>query len=174
MTQVTAQGKNHPQIVVTTNINSSAKECFEYIVPIELSHIFKRYKNLPAIDSTSNKELWYTPGMQRTVYFEDGNTAQEYLLTVYPHSSFSYKIDSFTSPLKRLAKKIEGKWVFTELDNGQSQIEWTYTIVPKNYFAKFIINSFVKKNVHGLLSNALKILKDDLETVETTNKTSID
>jgi len=112
--------------------------------------------------------------MQRTVYFEDGNTAQEYLLTVYPHSSFSYKIDSFTSPLKRLAKKIEGKWVFTELDNGQSQIEWTYTIVPKNYFAKFIINSFVKKNVHGLLSNALKILKDDLETVETTNKTSID
>ncbi len=167
MTQIKAQNKNHPQVVVTTNINSSIEESFEYIVPVELSHIFKRYKNLPAIDSTSNKEIWYTPGMQRTVYFEDGNTAQEYLLTVNPHSSFSYKIDSFTSPLKRLAKRIEGEWIFTESERGKTQIEWTYTIVPKNYFARIIINAFIKKNVKGLLNNALEILKEDLEKANT-------
>ena len=163
------QNKNHPQIVVTTNIHSPVDESFEYIVPIELPHIFKRYKNLPAIVRTSNKEIWYTPGMQRTVYFEDGNTAQEFLLTVSPHSSFSYRIEKFTSPLRRLANKIEGNWLFTEPEKGQTQIKWTYTIVPKNYFARMIINIFIKKNVEELLSNALKILKEDLEKAKITN-----
>lgn len=168
MTQIKAQNKNYPQVVVTTIFDSSIEESFEYIVPIELSHIFNRYRNLPGIDSTSNTEIWYTPGMQRTVYFEDGNTAQESLLTVYPHSSFSYKIDSFTSPIRRLAKRIEGKWVFAESKRGQTQIEWTYTIVPKNYFARIIINTFVKNNVKGLLNNALKILSEDLGKADIT------
>ena len=133
------------KVVVTIDINVSVEEAFEYIVPVDLPHIFKRYKNLPAIKSTSNTERWYTPGMQRTVYFEDGNTAQEFLLTVNPHSHFSYKIIDFTSPLKRLAKRIEGRWSFTESQKGDTHIEWTYEIIPKNFLTKMMINLFVKK-----------------------------
>lgn len=158
-----AQNTQPVQVEVSQDIHASVQESFEYIVPVDLPHIFKRYKNLPAITRTSNQEIWYTPGMQRTVYFEDGNTAQEYLLTVNPHSDFSYKIDGFTSPLRRLAQRIEGKWVFTEPKAGQTRIVWTYTIIPNNSFSRFLLNTFVKKNVLGLLNHALVILKQDLE-----------
>ncbi len=164
MPQLAAQDHQYPTVLVTIDINAPIKEAFEYIVPIELSYIFKRYKNLPAIDGTSNQERWYTPGMQRTVYFEDGTSAQEHLLTVNPHSDFSYQINGFTSALRRLAKRIEGQWIFTENEQGKTHIEWTYTIVPKNSFARIAINTFVKKNVKGLLNNALLILKEDLES----------
>lgn len=164
MTIAQKKPKKYPTILLKVDIKTSVKKAFEYIVPVELSHIFKRYKNLPGIERTSNKELWYTPGMQRTVYFEDGNTAQEYLLTVNPHTGFSYKIDSFTSTLRRLAKQINGQWVFTESEKGITHIEWSYTIVPKNFLARWMINAFVKKNLRGMLHNALQILKKDLES----------
>ncbi|UOB17444.1 SRPBCC family protein [Abyssalbus ytuae] len=156
--------KNHPTVLVNINIDASIEKSFQYIVPVDLSHIFKRYKNLPAVDSTGNKDLWYKPGMQRTVYFEDGNTAREHLLTVNPYTDFSYKIEDFTSPLKRLTKYIYGKWVFTETADGKTHIEWSYTLVTKNIFARLIVNVFVKKNIKGMLTNALSILKTDLES----------
>lgn len=165
-TQIHAQEKQSSQsstVLVSTDIHVQIEEAFEYIVPVDLAHIFKRYKSLPAITGTSNEALWYTAGMQRTVYFEDGNTAQEYLMTVEPHQSFSYQIDGFTSQLKCLAERIEGKWLFSETADGTTHIEWTYTIIPKNFFARQIIALFVKKNVEGLLNNALEILKEDLE-----------
>lgn len=163
VTKVYNQKREHPKVVVIIDIDAPVKESFEYIVPVNLPHIFKRYKNLPAIVSTSNKKLWYTPGMVRTVYFEDGNTAKEYLFTVNPYSDFSYKIEDFTSPLKRLAKRIKGQWIFTKLENGKTHIVWSYEIIPKNFLAQFIINAFFKKNIKGLLNNALTVLKEDLE-----------
>ncbi len=158
-----AQSKHSTQVIVTCDIETSVDKSFNYIVPVDLAHIFKGYKNLPAVSSTSNEDTWDTPGMERTVYFEDGHTAKEYLLRVDPNSSFSYKIDSFTSSLKWLASSIEGTWIFTEPESGKTNIVWSYTIIPKNELAKVIIQLFVKKNVRGLLNQALQILKEDLE-----------
>ena len=98
------------------------------------------------------------------VYFEDGSSAQESLLTVVPPTSFSYKIENFTSQLRFLAKRVEGDWLLADLGNGQTKIEWTYKVVPKNFIACGIIKSFFMKEVNGLLTNALMILKDDLES----------
>ena len=151
------------RIVVETEIDASIEKSFEYIVPVELSHIFKRYKKLPAIVKTSNQDPWYKAGMHRRVFFEDGNTAEEYLLSVHPHTSFSYKIEGFTSALRHLTRRIEGKWIFSKTAEGKTHISWTYTIIPKNFFARFLINTFVRKNVEGLLNQALGILKKDLE-----------
>ena len=148
MLQSESRDLNPVSVNISININASVTESFEYIVPVELSHIFKPFKNLPGVKSTSNKEIWYTPGMQRTVFFDDGESAQEYLLEVNPHSDFSYKIDSFTSSLRYLAKRIEGKWGFKEHENRSTSITWTYSIVPKSRFAKLILNLFVKKQVY--------------------------
>ena len=65
---------------------------------MDLEHIFEPYKNIPGIDSTSNTEPWFTPGMQRTVYFDDGSSSEEYLLSVSPHSGFTYKVNAFYHP----------------------------------------------------------------------------
>jgi hypothetical protein len=158
--------KKFPHAKIVMTINAPIDSAFNYIVPVDLSHIFKKYKNLPAIIKTDEAEKWIKAGLTRTVYFEDGSTSKETLLTVVPHSSFSYKIENFTSQLRFLAKRIEGDWIFTDLGNGQTKIEWTYKIVPKNFFARGLINLVLVKNIEGLLTNALKILKADLETTD--------
>ncbi len=159
--------KKLPQTKIVKTINAPIESAFNYIVPVELSHIFKRHKNLPAIIKTDEPGKWIKSGLTRTVYFEDGSTSKETLLTVVPHTSFSYQIEDFTSQLRFLAKRIEGDWVFTDLGSGQTEIEWTYKIVPKNIFARGVINLFILKDINGLLTNALTILKTDLEeTVE--------
>jgi hypothetical protein len=156
--------RKFPSTKVIMTIDAPIDSSFNYIVPVDLTHIFKRYKNLPAIISTSIKEGWNKQGLTRTVYFEDGSTSKETLLTVVPHSSFSYKIENFSSQLRLLAKRIEGDWLFTDLGNGQTKIEWTYNVVPKNFIARGIIHLALMKNIRGLLVNALTILKNDLES----------
>lgn len=155
--------KNYPQTKIVMTINARIDSAFNYIVPIPLPHIFKKYKNLPAIVKTDETEKWAKAGLKRTIYFEDGSTSKETLLTVVPHSSFSYKIEDFTSQLRFLAKRIEGDWLFTDLGNGQTKIEWTYKIVPKNFIFRGLVNLFLMKNINGLLNNASTILKIDLE-----------
>jgi hypothetical protein len=156
--------QNIPQTKVIMTINAPTTSAFNYIVPVDLSHIFKRYKQLPAITNTSVKEGWTKPGLTRIVYFEDGSIAQESLLTVISNTSFSYKIENFTSQLRFMAKRIEGDWQFIDLGNGQTKIEWTYKVVPKNFITSRIIKTFLIKTIRGLLINALTILKDDLES----------
>jgi hypothetical protein len=156
-------GKKFPETKIVMTINASIDSAFNYIVPVELSHIFKRHKNLPAIIKTDEKEKWFKSGLTRTVYFEDGSTSKETLLTVVPNTSFSYRIEDFTSKLHFLAKRIEGDWVFIDLGNGKTKIEWTYKIIPNNFFARVAINLFLIKNVNGLLTNAMTIIKTDLE-----------
>ena len=160
------RSKKYPQTKIIMTINAPIDSAFNYIVPVELSHIFKKYKNLPAIIKTDETEKWIKADLTRNVYFEDGSTSKETLLTVVPHTSFSYKIENFTSQLRFLAKRIEGDWIFKDLGNAQTKIEWTYKIVPKNFFSRGLINLVLLKNINGLLTNALTILKADLEAAD--------
>ncbi len=169
--QIQAQDKKqkkYPKLTVSVDVKSklSPQQTFEYIVPMDLEHIFERYKNIPAVDSTSNKEPWYQPGMTRTVYFDDGTSSEETLLTVTPHVGFTYKVNGFTNSLKGLIKQINGSWIFKELDNKMIRIKWTYEFVPKNFFARFLINLIVKKRVKTPMTNALNIMKTELESGE--------
>ena len=164
--QIQAQGKSYPKTTISVDIQStlSPKETFEYIVPMDLEHIFKPYKNIPGVDSTGNKQAWYKPGMSRTVFFDDGTSSKETLLSVTPHSAFTYKVNGFTNSLKGLIKQINGSWTFTETENGKVHIEWTYEFVPKNFFARFLIKTIIKKRIKTPMTNALNIMKDELES----------
>lgn len=158
--------KKYPKVTIAVDVQSTLtpKETFEYIVPMDLEHIFHPYKNIPGIDSTSNKKPWYTPGMKRVVYFDDGTSSEETLLSVTSHSGFTYKVNRFTNSLKSLITQINGSWTFTETKNGKIHIEWTYEFVPKNFFARFLINIVVKKRMETPMTNALTIMKDELES----------
>ncbi|RBL94095.1 SRPBCC family protein [Chitinophaga flava] len=152
------------QIKIEATVNASAESTFIYIVPVSLPHIFKRYKKFPAIVKTDEPEKWTKPGLSRTISFEDGSTAKESLLTVTPYSSFSYKVENFTSQLRFLAKRVDGDWKFTDIGNGQTKIEWTYKVVPRNFIARGVIKAFLIKDIRHMLENALIILKDDLDS----------
>ena len=159
----TKNNENVPQTTVIMVIKVPIDSAFNYIVPVDLSHIFKRYKRFPAITKTNETEKWIKGGLTRTVFFEDGSTSRESLLTVVPNTSFSYKIENFTSQLRFLARGIEGDWIFTDLGNEQTKIEWTYKIIPKNFIARGLIKLVLMKDVNDLLNNALTTLKNDLE-----------
>ncbi len=163
MSLFTNAQKKSISVEVQININTSKEKTFNYIVPIDLSHIFKGYKNLPAVVRTSNKEKWFKAGQSRTVFFDDSTIAKETLVEVIPSTSFSYKIEDFNSSLKYITKRIDGKWVFTEKDN-KTYINWTYEVNTRNIFSRIVFHIAVKKKLKRVLENALAIIKDDLET----------
>ncbi len=153
----------NPTVIANIEIDVSQKEAFEYIVPIDLSRIFKGYRNLPAVVKTDESEKWIKPGLERTVFFEDGSTAKEKLLEVNNPDNFSYKVNQFTSPLKHLAKQINGRWEFSKGPDLKTKIHWQYEIVPKHFFAKMIINGILKSQINHILTNALQIIREDLQ-----------
>ncbi|CAM4001906.1 MULTISPECIES: SRPBCC family protein [Flavobacterium] len=152
------------QVKVIMIVNSSVKEAFNAAIQSDLSNIFKKYKSLPSIIGTDLTESWIKEGLVRTIFFEDDTQVTETLLKVIPHEFFSYKVENFTSTLRYLTTKIEGDWIFTKKNTNQTQIEWNYNIYPKNVFAKFLIKLTLKKDLHGYLTNALKIVKQNSET----------
>jgi ribosome-associated toxin RatA of RatAB toxin-antitoxin module len=97
------------------------------------------------------------------VYFKDRSGAEEFLEKVNRQYSFAYRISKFTSLLRFLVKEIRGEWAFTEVDEYSTRIDWTYTFMPKNHIAAFRVRQIMIKDIHVLLGNALRIIKNDLE-----------
>lgn len=155
----------NPEITVTVIIDSQIERAFNYIAPINLMHIFRGNAIIPAIVDTSVKQGWNKAGLKRTVHFADGSTSQESLLTVYAPTSFSYKNEHFTSKvLSALLKRIEGEWLFTDLGNNQTKIEWTYRTVPTNFFARIMVKLVLMKQLMSVLKNVMDIIVNDLES----------
>ncbi|GGB72808.1 hypothetical protein GCM10007424_10960 [Flavobacterium suaedae] len=155
----------NPEIIVETTINSKIYRAFDYIPPINLMHIFRGNAVIPAIIDTSIKQGWNKAGLKRTVYFADGSTSQETLLTVDAPTSFSYKNEHFTSKvLAALLKRIEGEWLFSDLGNQHTKIRWIYRPVPTNILAKIVVQLVLLKPLRSALQNALEIIKNDLES----------
>ena len=165
--------KKNPEVTIVRTVNSSIERAFNYIVPINLAHIFRGSALIPAIIDASIKQGWNKAGLQRTVYFADGSTSQESLLTVNTPASFSYKNEHFTSKvLSSLVKRLEGEWQFTDLGKQKTRIEWTYRAVPANFFAKIVVKLVLIKALGSALKSALEIIKNDLETGNLENGTT--
>jgi hypothetical protein len=152
-----------PETTVNAIIDAPIATVFDYIVPVDLTRIFRGTALIPAIVDTSVKEGWNKPGLIRTITFADGTTSQESLLTVQAPTSFSYKNEHFTSlPLRLLLQRLEGEWHFTEPRSGQTAIEWTYRAVPVNNFTRGLVQLVLMPQVQAMLTNALVIIQDDL------------
>ncbi len=149
-------------IVVRISIDAPLQTSFDHIVPVDLSHIFHRFLLVPGVKRTDESQKWITPGLSRTVYFDDGSTAREALLTVAPPESFSYKISEVTGINRLLVTHIMGDWQFTRGDN-ETNIVWTYSLHARNAVTRAITNVFVAPMLRAFLQRALDILKRDLE-----------
>ena len=159
------RSKKNPQTTVVMTVGAPIDTAFHYIAPINLTHIFRGSALIPAIVDTSIKEGWNKAGLVRTIYFKDGSTSQESLLTMESPTSFSYKNEHFTSPvLRSLLLRLEGEWLFTDLGNDQTKIEWTYRAIPTNFIARLLVEAVLMRAVHSMLANALTIAKNDLES----------
>jgi len=157
--------KGTPEVTVVVTVNANIETVFNYIPPVNLMHILRGNVLIPAVVDTSIKEGWNKAGLTRTVFFQDGSTSWETLLTVDAPYSFSYKNEHFTSKvLVALLKRLEGEWHFTDLGNNTTNIEWTYRAVPTNSFAKVLVNLILMRAIRSMLRDALSIIKTDLDT----------
>lgn len=153
-------------ITLVTSTVSPLKKSFEYVVPVSLSHIFRRYLFIPGVKKTDEAQPWRMPGLVRTVYFEDGSTAREELLTVVPYDSFTYQITDFKGINKALVSHIQGAWHFSSTEGGGTDISWTYSLFPRNALARIMIRLFVAPALRGFLQRALTIIKCDLDDAQ--------
>lgn len=161
----TPANSKHPQTTVTAIVEAPIGQAFDYIAPIYLPHIFPGAGLIPGITNTSINEGWNQAGLSRTVYFADGSTSQETMLTYNGPTSFSYKNDNFTSPvLGALISRLEGEWLFTKLNDGRTKIEWTYRTIPTNFFSMLFIRVVLIHFFTKMLQQAVDISKNDLET----------
>lgn len=161
----TSKETRNPETIVVMTINSPIEIAFDYIAPINLMHILRGNAMIPAIIDTSVKQGWNKAGLQRTIYFADGSTSQESLLTVNAPTSFSYKNEHFTSKvLSTLLKRLEGEWLFTDLGNKRTKIEWTYRAIPTNFLARVMVKRLLMGAIKSMLKSALNIIKNDLES----------
>jgi hypothetical protein len=133
----TPEDKKYPQTTVVMTINVPAEKAFNYIAPIYLPRIFPGTALIPGIADTSVKEGWNKAGLSRTVYFKNGTTSKETLLTYNGPKSFSYKNEQFSSKmLGALMTRLEGEWQFIDLQNDSTKIEWTYRTIRKERVTK--------------------------------------
>jgi hypothetical protein len=153
-----------PVARVLATINAPIQAAFNYIQPVPLQNIFRGYNNIPAIVKTNESEKWIRAGLSRTVTFADGNTATEKMLYVDAPSYFSYKIENFTADgLASLVESVDGAWVFIALEENKTLIDWKYIITPKNDQAAKIIQEHLLPDFQGMLEEAIKICKENLE-----------
>jgi hypothetical protein len=159
------RSKKHPQTTVVMTVGAPIDKAFNYIAPINLMHIFRGSALIPAVVDTSIKEGWNKAGLSRTIYFKDGSTSEETLLIMKSPTSFSYKNERFTSPvLKSLLARLEGEWLFTDLNGERTKIEWTYRAIPTNFLSRLLVQIVLMRAVRSMLTNALTIAKKDLES----------
>jgi hypothetical protein len=154
-----------PTASVIETIHVPIKSAFDYIQPVSLPTIFPGYSNIPSIVKTNEQEYWIKAGLSRTVTFADGNSALESMLHVDYPNYFSYRIENFTAEgLSNLIEKVEGAWVFIPIEDGKVTIGWKYVITPRNEEAKQIIEAHVLPDFQGMLEQAMKICKTNLES----------
>lgn len=151
-------------ITTTCSVERSIEDVFKYIVPISLPHIFKKFKYFPAVIRTNETQKWITSGLVRTVFFEDGNTAQEELINVNNPKYFAYKVTNFSSPLRFLINQVNGSWEF-ELTENKTNILWKYELIPKNPLSGWFIKNFLLGDLQTLCQNAMNIIEVDLKTI---------
>jgi hypothetical protein len=148
---------------VSTEVYSSQVRSFEYIVPIDLSTIFKGYGPLPAVTGTMDQVGdWDTAGQTRTVHLSDGSSAQE-MLTKYEHPHyFSYTVKAFTGVLRFFTANADGEWWFEPQISGKTLIKWRYAFNSKSVFAVPVLWIIAKFLWRGYMKKALSLSKNQL------------
>jgi hypothetical protein len=150
-------------MIITTQktVNCSQKQAFDYVLPVTLSSIFRRYKFFPAVIKTNETQTWNKAGLVRTVFFDDGTTAIEHLTTVQNFEYFDYVVTGFTSLLRFLIVEIHGSWKF-ETDGDNTEIIWKYELVAKNAVSEWVLQTILRKDIQTYLERTMDSISTKL------------
>jgi uncharacterized protein YndB with AHSA1/START domain len=104
---------------------------FEYVLPVDLSTVIKRWGPLPGVKGTRDQTgEWDHVGATRTVLLEDGSSSREELTAYNPPHHFGYTL-KLGPPTSVLASEAAGTWWFRPTDDGGTEIEWAWALAPQ-------------------------------------------
>ncbi len=157
--------KNWAQHTVKEVINVPIEDIWQLAQTLSLEEmVVKGYDDLPKITHTKMMQGdWTNAGDYRIVYFSTGDTAIETLIQYSSPTSFAYQITNFTLPLKRVAKKAQGIFTYTDIGSGKTAVEWTYYFEQKNFIAKMLINRYIKKTHRYWMKDIISLTKEKIE-----------
>jgi hypothetical protein len=130
---------------VSRELEVGVERVFDTVVAEDvLPLVLRRWGPIPAVTGTRDLTgRWDTPGSERTVLLDDGNTAHEQVVVWERPRRFEYRVDRFTSPLGRLVRHAVGLWDFTETDHGSS-FRWTYSFEAQGRLATILLVLFAR------------------------------
>lgn len=129
---------------VSRDLAVDVERVFDVVVAEDvLPRVLRRWGPIPAVTGTRDMTgPWDTPGSERTVLLEDGNTAHEQVLVWERPRRFEYRVDRFTGPLGRLVHHAVGVWDFTKTERGSS-FRWTYSFEGRGRLRAILLSLFV-------------------------------
>jgi len=113
------------------------------------------------VDSKVLKGTWGEPEAVRWLRLADGHYVIERILENKPEL-FRYQVFVFTNAAGRGVEQIVGEQRFIPVDGG-TRFEWTYKILPKNFFTRIFIRRQIEE-VENYLSSGLEGFSDAART----------
>jgi hypothetical protein len=152
--------------VVETIVLVGTTTAFDRVVPIDLTSIFRGYSLLPAVISIQAQTGdWDAIGQTRTVHLSDGSHAKEWLTDYQEPNYFAYVVSDFSGALGLLIASATGEWWFDRCDDSSERtlIRWSYTFIPKSWFAVPILWSVNKFLWFGYMRSVMSNVKFQLD-----------
>jgi hypothetical protein len=117
-------------VTVRTRSPLTPGELFAFVVPVDLTLVFRGWGPFPGVRGTENQTgAWDGVGQSRNPQLSDGSTAFEQLTEYTDGCSFAYELSAFTGRMRHLVRGVRGEWTFTP-DGTGAVIRWTYEFSP--------------------------------------------
>jgi hypothetical protein len=124
----------------------------------------RRYKDLPVIVKTDNRRGSFSQaGDFRIVYFSSGDTVVETILYKRAPDTFAYELTKALLPMKRVATRARGVFVFTALNDSVTVKKWTYSFEQKNFIGKLLIQRYISRTHRAWMQDMMSSSKREVE-----------
>ena len=166
-----------PRATVRTTAAVSLASTWEAFVPVALPDVFPKPKGpVPAVLGTSGQEgRWDVVGRSRSVHLSDGSTVREEITASEPNggalpasdvATFGYRVTDFSGAIGLLAQEAHGTWRFEQVAPSKTEIEWTYTFVPRGWLSsvplRFVLATFWRAYMRDGIENVRLIAERGL------------
>lgn len=98
---------------------------------------------------------WPAVGAVRRLEFSDGHYTLERVIENDFPVLFRYQVWGFTSAAGNNLDYAISQQSWKEIQPGQSQLTWTYSLRPNASYKRFFVQRFVDNDMQPLMNNAL-------------------
>lgn len=107
------------------------------------------------VDVTVISGNWAEVGSVRRLKFSDGHFVLERVLVNDFPNIFRYQVWHYTNDAGKNLEYAIGQQSWRTLDDGQSELTWTYKLKPNAEYKRFFVQRFVDSDMRPLMDNAL-------------------